>query len=497
MEPGTLSEAPKRRAGVLLHVTSLPGPYGIGDIGPQARNLLAWLEAGGQHIWQMLPVQPTDRVGSPYSSPSALARNPLLLSIDDLVEDEWLRHGEKPWSTGSPHQVRFLEVAVAKGRAIALAAERIVQGVDLAAFRAASPWVEDWALFAALSGEHGPAWTRWPEGLRERDPAALAAARDRFADEIGRQVALQWAFAQQWARLGAEATARGVALWGDVPIFVGGESCDVWAHRELFRLDARGLPSVISGVPPDAFSAEGQSWGTPLYDVEAHARTGYAWWCDRLAAAAELFDETRIDHFRGLAGVWEIPVGQKATEGKWIESFGPPLLDALRARLGGLPLIAEDLGIITPDVEALRDDYALPGMAILQFAFTTALTPGVHPYLPHNHRVNQVVYTGTHDNAPTIAWYDEAHELTRDHFRRYLSSDGRSPAGDLARAAWRSVAKDAIVPMQDLLGLGADARMNVPGLEDGNWSWRCVAESFQMSTARYLAGEARLTGRVG
>ena len=497
MEPGISPETPRRRAGVLLHVTSLPGPYGIGDIGPAARQLLVWLEAAGQHIWQMLPVQPTDRVGSPYASPSAFARSPMLISIDDLVEDGWLKHAEKPWSTAAHERVRYLEVEVSKGRALALAADRIRASVDLDGWVRANPWAPDWALYASLVGEYGPWWTRWPDPLKFRDAHAMDESRARFADEIHRQLALQWAFDRQWSRLRAESAARGIALWGDVPFFVGGESCDVWANRHLFRLDGAGRPSVVSGVPPDAFSADGQYWGTPLYDVPAHAAEGYRWWCDRIAATAALFDETRIDHFRGLAGVWEIPTGGKATEGRWVESFGAPLLDALRARLGGLPLIAEDLGIITPDVEALRDGYALPGMAILQFAFSSALRPGVHPYLPHNHRQRQVVYPGTHDNPPTVAWFQELSEVEKDHVRRYLSSDGRAPAGDLARAAWRSVARDAVICLQDLFGLGPEGRMNVPGQEDGNWSWRCSADAFQIPIARYMAQEARMTGRLG
>jgi 4-alpha-glucanotransferase len=393
--------------------------------------------------------------------------------------------------------VDYAEVTARKGPAIRLAARRVADDLHaLDSWIGNHAWVDDWSLFAALSDAHGLHWTAWPEPLRHRDPAALAAARDAHADAIREHAALQWLFEQQWSALRSEARARGVDLWGDVPIFVGGESCDVWAHRDLFRLDADGHPTVVTGVPPDAFSPEGQTWGTPHYDVPRHAATGYRWWCDRLAATAELFDRVRIDHFRGLAGVWEIPVGAPATAGAWVDSFGAPLLEALRARLGGLPLIAEDLGIITPDVEALRDGFDLPGMAVLQFAFSDTRLPGVHPYLPHNHRANQVVYPGTHDNPTAVAWYESTDERTRDHLRRYLSSDGRAPAGDLARCAWRSVCNDAIIPMQDLLGLGADARMNTPGVEQGNWSWRCGASAFQIALARGLAFEARLCGRA-
>lgn len=486
----------ERRAGVLLHPTSLPGPYGIGDIGPASRRFVGWLASAGQQIWQMLPVQPTDDHGSPYSSPSAFARSPLLLSIDDLVEDGWLTHAEKPWGAGSPHRVDYASVSRSKLAALHKAADRIAASVALDPWARERPWVADWALFAALSAELDGAWTRWPTALRDRDPAALAEARDRLAPTIARHTALQWVFEQQWNRLRAVCASHDVSLWGDVPFFVGGESCDVWANRGLFLLDAEGLPTVLSGVPPDVFSAEGQLWGTPMYDPAAHAATGYRWWVERLTSTLEQFDEVRLDHFRGLAGVWEIPRGAKAIEGKWVPSLGAPMLRALKERIGHLPLIAEDLGIITPDVEALRDGFGLPGMVILQFAFANADALGDHPYLPHNHRAQQVVYPGTHDNDTGVGWYHSSDEVTRDHFRRYLSCDGRDPAGELVRAAYRSVARDAVVAMQDLLGLDGSQRMNTPGLTEGNWAWRAGPEAFGVDTARYLAHQARMCGRA-
>jgi 4-alpha-glucanotransferase len=490
------SSRPERRAGVLLHPTSLPGPYGIGDIGPGSRRFVGWLASAGQTIWQMLPVQPTDDNGSPYASPSAFARSPLLLSVDDLVDDGWLTHAEKPWGAGSPHRVDYPSVARSKLPALHKAADRIAAAVDLDAWAKERPWVADWALFTALCTEHKGAWTRWPAELRDRDEAALQSARDRLRPLILRHTALQWTFEVQWRRLRAVCAEHEVSLWGDVPFFVGGEACDVWAHRDLYRLDEEGRPTALSGVPPDVFSAEGQLWGTPLYDNEAHAATGYRWWVDRLVSTLELFDEVRLDHFRGLAGVWEIPRDGRAIDGKWIDSLGAPMLRALQARLGRLPLIAEDLGIITPDVEALRDDFGLPGMVILQFAFASAEALGDHPYLPHNHRAAQVVYPGTHDNDTCVGWYSSVDEQTRDHFRRYLSCDGRDPSGELLRCAYRSVARDAVVPMQDVLGLDGRFRMNVPGLAEGNWAWRAGPEAFGVDTARYLAYEARLCGRA-
>jgi 4-alpha-glucanotransferase len=495
MSSGSLPER-DRRAGILLHLSSLPGPYGIGDMGPEARRFLTWLEAAQQRIWQTLPVNPTDDTGSPYASPSAFARNPMLIAIDDLVDDGWLTHGEKPFGAGSPYRVDHAAVGHAKGKALAKAADRVRATVDLSAWSAENRWVEDWALFAALVQEHGGRWTTWPEALAHRDGTALAAARDAHADAIGRHTALQWLFAQQWAHLRSEADKRGIALWGDIPYFVGGESCDVWAHRTLFRLDGAGRPTVVTGVPPDAFSADGQCWGTPHYDLEAHKATEYAWWRARLGRTLELFHEVRLDHFRGFAGVWEIPNGAKATEGRWVDSFGADLLTSLRNHLGGLPLIAEDLGIITPDVEALRDGFGLPGMVILQFAFEGGITDGTHAYLPHNHRPRQVVYPGTHDNATTVGWYQSADEATRDHVRRYLSTSADQPAGDFVRAAYRSVAADAVVTLQDALGYGDEARMNTPGTIVGNWAWRAGPDATNMETAGWLATEARLTGRA-
>ncbi len=485
-----------RRAGVLLHITSLPGPYGIGDIGPMARRFVDWLDAAGQRIWQVLPVHPTDDHGSPYSSPSAFARHPLLLSVDDLVSDGWLTHADKPFGAGSPYRVDVRAVSRSKWRALTKAADRVGAEVDLDAWATTRPWVRSWSRYAALSAVHGGDWARWPDALRHRDADALAQADDVHQAALRRHTALQWLFAGQWARLREAADARGIALWGDLPFFVGGASCDVWAHPHLFRLDAEGRPSVVTGVPPDAFSATGQRWGQPHYAMDAHVGEGFAWWGARLEAELELFHEVRLDHFRGVAGVWEIPADGEAVDGQWVPGFGAPLLEALRARLGGLPLIAEDLGIITPDVVALRDAFDLPGMVVLQFAFEGVQGGGAHPYLPHNHRPEQVVYPGTHDNPTAWGWWEAADEVVRDHVRRYLSCDGRDPSGELARAAWRSVAADAVVPMQDLLGLGADARMNTPGLAEGNWAWRGGPEVMSVDVAGWLRMEAKLTGRA-
>jgi len=492
--------SPPRRAGILLHPTSLPGPFGMGEIGPFARRWLEWLEAAGQRIWQILPLNPIGPSGSPYSSPSAFARNPLLLSLDDLASDGWLLHRERPWAPGDRYTVDFEDVIRRKEPVLAMAADRVRAQVDLAAWAAARPWVDDWALFRGIVSRHRQDWRLWPEALRDRDPDALAEARDHFAEVIERAIALQWLFDQQWQRLREEASKRGIALWGDLPIFVSVDSCDTWAHRDLFRLDERGFPKMVSGVPPDAFTPLGQLWGHPLFELAAHRRTGHRWWIDRISALLELTDTVRVDHFRGLESLWEVPADAKdARAGSWEPGFGAPLLEALREHFGELPLVAEDLGVITPEVHALRERFGLPGMAILQFAFANLDEPGApdNPYLPHNHHPDLVVYTGTHDNDTTLGWYLSSEEPVRDHARRYLGSDGQEIAFDLLRAAYRSVARTAIVPMQDALGLDGRARMNVPGRPEGNWSWRLGSEAMNLVLARKLRLEARLSGRLG
>ena len=479
-----------RRAGVLLHPSSLPGSSGIGELGPAARQFLQWLASSGHQVWQVLPLQPVDAHGCPYAAASALAGEPLLLSLDDLVRDGWLRQAERPYAPHSD-RVDYAAVRARKAPALALAADRVRAQIDLAA------WADDdqrtWALFRTLQQQLGPDWTTWPEPLRERDEAALAEARTTHADAIERQLALQWLFDEQWLALRRDANALGVELWGDVPFFVGLWSADVWRRPELWRLDADRQPEVQSGVPPDAFSPTGQRWGHPLYDEAAHAADGFAWWLRRIERALQLHDKVRLDHFRGLAGVWEVPAGaDDATGGQWIPGPGRPLLDAIAARWPQIPLLAEDLGIITDEVEALRDDYDLPGMAILQFAFSRL----DHPYLPHHHRARQVVFTGTHDNDTLLGWQTSSSPAALDRARRYLASDDRGLGWAICRAAWQSVADTAIVPMQDLLGLGPHARMNVPGVQKGNWSWRMSQGAMNLALAGRLREQLALAGRL-
>lgn len=483
-----------RRAGLLLHPTSLPSPYGAGDIGPGARDWLAWCEAAGVGIWQVLPLNPIDGYGCPYASPSAFAREPLLLSLDDLETDGWLTHGEKAYLGGDPWRVDWRAVQEARAKPLATAAARIAATVDLSSFELPNPWVTDWALYAAMRATFNDAWGGWPDALRQRDPDALAQFRDQHAAQVQHHIALQWVFDQQWTRLRVEAHRRGVQLWGDVPFFVSGDSADVWSHRDLFRVGDYGEPEAVTGVPPDAFSPTGQRWGHPHFNEAAHAAQAYAWWRARAQATLKLVDVLRLDHFRGLAGVWEIPTADATAEnGRWIAGPGAPLLDALRDQLGGLPFVAEDLGVITPDVRALRDDYGMPGMAILQFAFGNGQA---NDYLPHHHRANQVVYTGTHDNDTVLGWYRSASPSEQDWARRYLAVHPADVTWGVIRAALRSVANTAIVPMQDILVLGSEGRMNVPGVEHGNWAWRLGREALNLPLARKLREQLLLSDRI-
>jgi len=480
-----------RRAGVLLHPSSLPGHSGIGELGPSARAFLDWLASSGHRVWQVLPLNPVDRHGCPYAAASAIASEPLLLSLDDLVRDGWLRQSERPYAAAHD-RVDYASVRRRKGPALTLAADRVRAEIDVV--EATSERLRTWALFRALTEVHGPGWPSWPEPLRRRDPAAVAEAQEQHARAIERELALQWLFDQQWQALRATADHLGIELWGDVPFFVGLWSADVWAEPELWRLDDDFQPSVQSGVPPDAFSATGQLWGHPLYDEAAHAASAHAWWMDRIGRSLRLHHRVRIDHFRGFAGVWEVAAdATDAIDGQWIPGPGRPLLERMVARWPELPLLAEDLGVITPDVEALRDDFDLPGMAILQFAFDRP----DHDYLPHHHRKNQVVYTGTHDNDTLLGWVHHAPEVVRDRARRYLAASDRDLPWYLCRAAWLSVADTAIVPMQDLLMLDGHARMNVPGVEGGgNWTWRMGPGTMNVVLAARVREQLAIGGRA-
>jgi 4-alpha-glucanotransferase len=502
-----------RKSGILLHPTSLPG-RGVGDLGAPAREFVDFLVASGQRLWQVLPLGPTGYGDSPYQLLSAFAGNPLLVGLEELGQRGWvsaedlasaLRFPESTvdYDAVSPWKWRLLRAAAERFEARAGAAERRA----LAAFvEAERGWLDDFALFMALKDAHGGvAWTSWDPALARRDPAALESARRRLAGEIAAHRFAQHAFFSQWAALREHARERGVELMGDLPIYVAHDSAEVWARRELFRLDADGMPVAVAGVPPDYFSATGQLWGNPLYDWAEHERTGYAFWIARMRSTLALVDRVRLDHFRGFEAFWEVPAGAStAAGGRWVAGPGERLFDALTAALGPLPLLAENLGVITPEVEALRARYGYPGMAILQFAFGD--DPQADTFKPHNYERGLVAYTGTHDNDTAMGWWTSGAggdstrtaaqvEVEKERARRYLATDGREMSWVLVRTLLASVADTAIVPLQDVLGLGSEARMNRPATASGNWRWRVRRDQLDRATAERLRGLAEIYGR--
>ena len=483
----------RRRAGVLLHPTSLPGPYGIGDLGPAAREWLAWMDSAELRVWQVLPIHPIDPWGSPYAADSSVALEPLLLSIDALVDDGWLLASERPLAPGPVHLVDWGWVRKQKMRALLRAADRVVDSGELER-TTEPPEIARYALYKAVKGDLGTGWSAWPAPLRHRDPDALAEVEGRLAPQIARERALQWLARKQWSALRTAAKVRGIEIWGDIPFFVPHDSVDVWSRPEMWRLDERGLPSVVSGVPPDAFSEDGQLWGHPLYDEGAHRADGYAWWQTRMQRLLEVVDRVRIDHFRGVEAVWENAADARtAKDGQWVAGPGRPLLEVLTKTFGAERFIAEDLGVITDEVRDLLSAFALPGMVILQFAFDGSPN---HPYLPHRHVRNQICYTGTHDNQTSLGWFDSRSDEERDRVRRYLASSDKDLPWGMVRAAWRSSCDTAIVPLQDLLALDDSARLNRPGTTDGNWAWRTHAEAFSLMLASRVAGEVQISGRA-
>jgi 4-alpha-glucanotransferase len=471
-----------RAAGILLHPTSLPSPFGVGDCGPAAYRWVDALRDARQSRWQVLPLGLTGYGDSPYQSFSAFAGNPLLISPELLLREGLLGKADLPVADFPRSRVDFERVRTVKDGLLRLAWDNFRAGKatqatrDFEAFcdRTAS-WLNDFALFMAFKRAHGGgSWYHWPEELIRRDPGALARAGRELADDIGFEKFCQSLFARQWMDLKNYAHEQGVRLIGDLPIFVACDSADVWTYPELFQLDAGRRPRVVAGVPPDYFSATGQLWGNPLYDWEALRQTGYAWWIDRVRATLEQVDVVRLDHFRGFEAYWEVPAGKKTAEvGRWVAGPGAEFLTALRDALAGLPLIAEDLGVITSEVEALRDAFHLPGMRILQFAFGGATE---ERFLPHRHVRNTVVYTGTHDNDTTRGWYAALTEQESAFLERYLPGAGKDVAWALIRLAWASVADLAVAPLQDVLDLGSAARMNTPGTASGNWGWRFTDE---------------------
>ena len=461
-----------RAAGLLLHPTSLPGPHGIGDLGPDAHRFADTLVEMGMTVWQMLPLGPTGYGNSPYQCFSAFAGNPLLIHLP----------GE---ATDLPTQeVDFPRVIAHKRLLLQDSARPGVTAGQLEAFVSSQGWwLEDYALFMALKDAHGGvAWTDWDARAAARDPAALDRWRAQLAPEVDQIRREQALFFLQFLALRQACHDRGIQLMGDLPIYVAHDSADVWANPTLFKLDPSGRPLVQAGVPPDYFSATGQLWGNPIYDWEAMAARGYDWWIRRMKAAFELFDLVRIDHFRGFEAYWEVPGADRtAVNGRWVKGPGAALFEAITKALGPLPIVAENLGVITPAVEALREQFGYPGMSILQFAFGT--DGQANTFLPHTYPKARVVYTGTHDNDTTLGWWESAAgadstrtaadvEKEKDFALRYLAADGREMNWTMIRAALASVADTALIPLQDVLGLGSEARMNLPGRESGNWAFR-------------------------
>jgi 4-alpha-glucanotransferase len=469
---------PSRSAGVLLHVTSLPGPFGVGDLGPAAYRWVDTLAAAGQSWWQVLPLNPPGKGDSPYQAYSAFAGNPLLVSPDLLVKDGLLKRSAVAAHPLPPGRADYAAAAPLKAGLLALAFDRFNANKagplhdEFARFRQEqSDWLEPYALFMALRAANGDRpWGEWDRHLKRRDPATLADAALLLSRKIDACAFDQFLFARQWSQLKAYAAARGVRVIGDVPIFISGDSADAWAHPELFLLDRQLRPTVVAGVPPDYFSKTGQRWGNPLYHWKAMAADGFAWWVARLRNLLAQTDLVRIDHFRGFAACWNVPAAEPtAVHGKWVKAPGQALLTAVEHQLGRLPFIAEDLGVITPDVERLRDSFALPGMRVLQFGFGGTSD---NPFLPHNYVRNAVAYTGTHDNDTTVGWFASLNRKQKRHATDYAPGVDADPAGVLTRLAWQSVADLAITPAQDVLRLPSDARMNTPGTTRGNWTWR-------------------------
>jgi 4-alpha-glucanotransferase len=471
----------KRASGILLHPTSLPGPDGIGDLGPEAFAWVNFLADAGCAYWQVLPLGPTGYGDSPYQCFSAFAGNPYLISpalllddnlliSDDLLDRPAFQNDKVDFGAVIPWKLTVLDRAFKR---FADKKPKKLSAAYITFKQANADWLEDFALFMAIKEVYGSvAWSDWPQPLRLRDSAALETFKKTYGKFIEKHTFRQFLFFRQWQAVLDYAHSKGIQVIGDIPIFIAFDSADAWANPELFYLNKRGLPTVVAGVPPDYFSPTGQLWGNPLYRWNIHKKTGYQWWIKRVRAALSLFDMIRLDHFRGFAGYWEIPYGKPTAEiGRWVTGPGASLFKAIIKELGSLPIIAEDLGEITPDVIELREQFELPGMRIAQFGFST---DAHDPFLPHNYVERCVAYTGTHDNDTVHGWYATAPEAERDFCRRYLARSGDDIAWDLIRAVWASPASLVLAPMQDLLSLGTEARMNFPGKAMANWTWRLL-----------------------
>ncbi len=476
----------KRRAGVLLHITSLPGPGGRGELGQEAYNFVNFLHDSGVTVWQTLPLGMPHVDGSPYQCLSAHAGNPELIDIDGLVKLGWLQFSDHCEDCqGSPAFNKSCLVAKAYTGFLECAEQQDKD--DFANFcRDKAFWLDDYALFLALRNDFDQqCWNLWPKPFKEREPKALTQISHELATAIEEIKFEQYVFFRQWMALKNYANERGILLFGDIPIFVSYDSADVWANREVFKLDESGEMLVVAGVPPDYFSKTGQRWGNPHYDWNYLKKTWFNWWIERMQTQLEQFDILRIDHFRGLEAAWEIPADEPtAQHGQWVKAPGKALLKAIKEKFGSIPLVAEDLGIITPEVEALRDGFNLPGMKILQFAFGSG---PLNPYLPDHYDRNCVVYTGTHDNDTTVGWSHSISDYERNYAYEYLGNPSIPLHCALVQAALGSVANLAVIPMQDILELGSEARMNTPGTTEGNWKWRFQWDQLSHERAKRFA----------
>ena len=485
----------ERLSGVLMHVTSLPSYGGIGDLGPAAYAFVDWLASARQRLWQVLPLNPTGYGNSPYSAISAFAGSPLLLSLERLQSDGWLQRGYLDGLAGNDGNVDFGRVTTEKLPLIERAAHRFLQSSNGAVrerydsfVEANASWLTDYARFVVLrrTNEYKH-WCEWPADLANHDPEALILWDKDHADELATEYVIQFLFQEQWVALRGYCAANDIRIMGDMAIFVSYDSADVWANRDLFELDEQGNPTAVSGVPPDYFSATGQRWGNPLYRWRYIEQHGFDWWVQRVKRQLELYDLLRLDHFRGFEAYWRIPATEEtALNGEWVEAPGHALFDRLKAALGGsLPLVAEDLGVITDKVEKLRTDFDMPGMRVLQFGFAGR---GAHIHLPHKYVTNMVVYTGTHDNNTTLGWWREAGELDRSSLLTYLGPlpHENDVVWAMIRAAERSVAAICLLPIQDLLHLGSEGRMNTPSVPQDNWTWRMRPDALHPDIAIQL-----------
>jgi 4-alpha-glucanotransferase len=493
----------ERSSGILLHPTSLPGKYGIGTLGKEAFHFIDFLAKSNQKLWQILPLGPTGFADSPYQCFSSAAGNPLLIDLDTLVSEGLITKNEldclKPFGDGP---IDYGKVINCKYPLLQMAMKEFNKSAgkehkkDFREFiQNNKSWLEDYALFMALKEHFNQRpWYQWEKPIKMRKEAALLPFHDLLAERIEFHKFIQYLFFRQWLAVKDYAHQKNIRIIGDIPLYVALDSVDAWANTDMFQFDANKNPIVVGGVPPDYFSATGQLWGNPLYKWEKLKQDNYSWWIERIKSNLILYDIIRIDHFRGFAAYWAVPYSEKtAVNGKWIPCPGKELFEHIKQALGDIPVIAEDLGVITDDVEDLRDSFGLPGMKILQFAFDSGET---NDYIPHNFIKNCVAYTGTHDNETIKGWFENAKPSDRKFVMEYLNSTGEDICMDFIRLAWASVANTAIIPMQDLLGLGNEARMNLPGTTTNNWMWRATNHDFSTELAQKLAHLTVLYGRA-